>query len=494
VIMSPNDLPARAEQPAGLLVEVVILPARGDQWPTTPHLEGQDEIPDAWHGLGKLAASVPGWAELARDLGAIFAVPAWALGAHHHMGGGTPLIVTVRDGSRLVGLLPLALRRRCGMPVLGFLGAGPSDYGTVLVDRRGADPQVVVDLLLDAAVESVPPALLDLEQMSDADPALVLVQRWATRRGRSVRCLAQAGTLQEVFRVVDGVPAVPRTRSIRRHGHRTVRLLQAMGEVEILRDLLPDAPAWEDVVRVADECAAVDAGHPSAGQRTHPWVGPSGRLLRDFLYAAPPESRWLAGVRLDGRLVAYSLDLVAPTSVATYFASYHVDVAHCGVGTFLESQTRIRAAEWGAGQLDFLRGLQPYKKRAATVEHTSYRVQILPGQLTGRLLGRAIGVLLAWRQELRKHTRLVAAARRIAGLVTRSRGVPRGRGGMLARRGTERLQDAHVHADGHHAGADSASVSERDGDRGTPRARRRTIPDIRTPRLPRPAPDGDTRA
>lgn len=365
------------------------------------------------HALPALARRLEGWEELARFVSAHFAAPAWAVAAHRHLGRGEPLIVVVHSGAKLVGLLPLAVQRRFGRPVLGFLGAGPSDYGTALLDPElGEDRSRVLDALLDTACEQVAGGLLDLEQVSDADPVLELVLTWAEQRRRPVRKLVQAGTLQEVFTTVDGRPVPPKTRSIRRHRQRTLRLLRARGTVEVSADLLPEGTPPEDVLRVADECRAVDEGHPSGERRTRPWQGRSGELLRSFLLEAPHQSRWLTGVRLDGRLVAYSLDLVAPTSVATYFSSYHQDVADCGVGTYLESLSRIRAAESGASQIDFLRGLQPYKRRAATTEHVSYRLQV--GGAPGRwsVQDRVVALLLGWRQELRKHERLVAVGRR----------------------------------------------------------------------------------
>lgn len=359
-----------------------------------------------------LAAQIEGWEALARAAAAVFAAPAWALAAHRHAGRGTAVVVTAHDGSTLVGLLPLALRHRYGRPVLAFMGAGPSDYGTALLDSGLGDRRsLVLDALLDRACEEAGGGLLDLEQLSDADPVLQLVISWAERRQRPVRALVQAGTLQEVFATVDGKPVPPKTRSIRRHRQRTLRLLGAMGRVEVVPDLLTELPSSEEVLRVAAECQSVDEAHPRGERRTQPWRGRSGDLLLSFLMTAPPQSRWLAGVRLDGRLVAYTFDLVSPVSVATYYASYHRDVATCGVGTYLESLSRVRAALWGARQIDFLRGLQAYKRRAATVEHISYRVQVglAAPRWTPRI--RLLALLLAWRQELRKHERLAALGR-----------------------------------------------------------------------------------
>ncbi|WP_146220488.1 GNAT family N-acetyltransferase [Geodermatophilus normandii] len=323
-------------------------------------------------------------------------------------------MITARDEGDLVGLLALTVRRRCGLSILSFLGAGPSDYGTILVDPDSPQDQPrILDALLDAARAVVPGSLLDLEQVSDADPVLPLLQDWGRRRGLSVHCRRQSESMQEVFQVERGVPVPPKTRSMRRHGHRTLRLLESLGEVEVLADLLSRVPTRAEVLSLADECAAVDAGHPQAKRRTHPWRGPSGALLRDFLSAAPSSSRWLSGVRVDGRLVAYQLDLVAPSTVATYYASYHADVAPFGVGTYLESQSRVRAAKAGAAQIDFLRGMQPYKLRAANVQHTSYRVQLVPGGVIRGSHGRAVGAALAWRQIVRRHRRLVNGVRRV---------------------------------------------------------------------------------
>ncbi len=165
----------------------------------------------------------------------------------------------------------------------------------------------------------------------------------------------------------------------------------------------------------------MDAAHPNAARRSHPWTGRSGGLLQDFLSSAEPGARRLSGIRVDGRLVAYSFDLLAPGYVATYYASYSAEVAHCGVGTYLENLVRVRAAESGTACFDLLRGLQPYKHRVATQQHLSCRLQIMPPGVLRTRHGWLVASLIGWRQMARRSPQLLRTGRRLTDLRHRLR-------------------------------------------------------------------------
>src|SRR5712692_8540819 len=85
------------------------------------------------------------WNDLlaASDADCVFLTWEWLFTWWKHFGAGLRLaILAVRDRGELVGIAPLALRRRLGFPVLEFLGSGlvGSDYVDVIVrrDRRTA--------------------------------------------------------------------------------------------------------------------------------------------------------------------------------------------------------------------------------------------------------------------------------------------------------------------------------------------------------------------
>lgn len=68
------------------------------------------------------------WNQLAEASESIFATPEWMMLWYRHFGGGQELrAYTVREGGRLVALLPLVLWRARAPRVLRFVGHGPSD-------------------------------------------------------------------------------------------------------------------------------------------------------------------------------------------------------------------------------------------------------------------------------------------------------------------------------------------------------------------------------
>ncbi|WP_432509819.1 GNAT family N-acetyltransferase [Kineococcus sp. SYSU DK001] len=351
------------------------------------------------------AADVPQaeWDGLARAAGALFATPAWVRAVDAVLAPGRVLVATARRGDRLVGVLPVEVRRVAGTPVVRFAGTGPSDYGTVPV-AVGVAAGAVVAGLLDALERHLGRAVvLDLQQVSDLDATGAAVRAWARSRGRAVRVVRQAETIRRELGPADAKDSKNR----RAKDRRTLRRLAGLGEVEVCPDLLPDPlPDPAAVDALVAELDAVDAAHPHAGDRNRPWTGTRGRFLTEFLRAAPPGGRWLTGVRVDGRLVAYSVELVAGSTVGTYLCSYRAEVAEAAVGTMLLHDARRRAHAQGAVVVDMLRGLEGYKHLIATSTHVSRRVLVLPHRA---LL--PLAPVLAWRQELRPLVRRWRARR-----------------------------------------------------------------------------------
>lgn len=368
------------------------------------------------------ADPVPGWEELTAATGALFAGPAWVSATA--VLGGPVRVATARHGDApdapLVGVLPFVLDPAArpglgGRPVLRFAGTGPSDYGTVPV-APGADRRAVVVALLDAAVATAGTAspVLDLQQVGELDPTAQDVQAWAAARGRRVRVRAQAETIRRTFGPEDG----RESKNRRTKDRKTLKRLGELGTVEVCEELLPDPTDCTVTDALVAELRAVDAAHPNADRRNQPWTGSTGDLLALFLRTADPASRWLTGVRLDGRLVAYSFQLVTDRVVATYLCSYRREVAGAGVGTLLLHDVRRRAYAHGAEVLDLLRGLEGYKFRLATSTHVSRRVVVLPDT---RLRWTALGAALTWRQDLRPHVLRVRAWRARRGAAPQER-------------------------------------------------------------------------
>ena len=84
------------------------------------------------------------WGELAERAGHVFATPEWLLTWWRNFGrSGRPLIANVRRDGGLVAILPMYVWWHRGLPVLRFIGHGPSDQlgpiGAPLSDPETAD-------------------------------------------------------------------------------------------------------------------------------------------------------------------------------------------------------------------------------------------------------------------------------------------------------------------------------------------------------------------
>ncbi|WP_369055956.1 GNAT family N-acetyltransferase [Kineococcus terrestris] len=370
-------------------------------------------------------APVPEWRALAAAAGAPpFCGPDWLRAVHTHLGSGDPLLVSVRRQGRLLAFGAFAVLPATGAsrPVVTSLGAGVSDYTTVLADPDAEVPAArLVAAVLDAVAGAVPGAVLDLEQVPADDPLLEPLALWARARDHSVRLVPQA--------VVHAVP-LPATvaehdaalgRRVRHEERRQWRRLAAAGRLEVVDDLLARAlapaagePAAEAaaVAALVEELAAVDAAHPRAAARRRPWRGASGRTLADVLREAPRPVVQLSGLRVDGELAAYTLCFAGPRALHGYLQSYRARWAPYGPGTLLLLRVRRRAVLSGYRELDLLRGEEAYKRRMERTTRRTVRVVAVPlsrGLVPG-LVDRAAVLRRTYRDELRRHERLAAAA------------------------------------------------------------------------------------
>ncbi|WP_432546799.1 GNAT family N-acetyltransferase [Kineococcus sp. SYSU DK004] len=371
------------------------------------------------------SAPVPEWRALAVAAGAPpFCGPDWLRAVHTHLGTGEPLLVSARRQGRLLAFGAFAVLPATGAsrPVVTSLGAGVSDYTTVLADPDAEVPAGrLVAAVLDAVAHAVPDALLDLEQVPADDPLLEPLAQWARARERSVRLVPQA--------VVHAVP-LPATvaehdaalgRRVRHEERRQWRRLAAAGRLEVVDDLLARAlaPAAGDaaaeaeaVAALVDELAAVDAAHPRAAARRRPWRGASGRTLTDVLREAPRPVVQLSGLRVDGELAAYTLCFAGPRALHGYLQSYRARWAPYGPGTLLLLRARRRAVLSGYRELDLLRGEEAYKRRMERTTRRTVRVVVVPlshGLLPG-VVDRLAVLRRTYRDELRRHERLAAVA------------------------------------------------------------------------------------
>ncbi|WP_432484810.1 GNAT family N-acetyltransferase [Kineococcus esterisolvens] len=376
-------------------------------------------------------APVPEWRVLAHRGGhPPFCGPDWLRAVHTHLGAGEPLLVDVRRQGRLLAFGAFSVlgagpgRTR---PVVTFLGAGGSDYASVLTDPDGPVPaQRLVAAVLDAVVAEVPGALFDLEQVLGDDPLLEAAAGWAAERGYAARRLHQATVHAVVLPPTVAEHDAALGRHARHEERRQWRRLAERGELVVVDDLLDGlaqlretqpAAADEHLAALVAELAAVDAAHPRAARRHQPWRGASGRTLAQFLRTAPRGVAQLSGLRVDGRLVAYAFCLAGPRALHGYVQSYRAAVAAAGPGTLLLLRVRRRALLSGYAELDLMRGDEAYKRRfERTTRHTE-RLTLAPTGLTplSAALDRAVLLRRTYRDHLHRSARLGRSVDAVAG-------------------------------------------------------------------------------
>ncbi|WP_205705865.1 GNAT family N-acetyltransferase, partial [Kineococcus indalonis] len=367
-------------------------------------------------------APVPEWRVLAVHGGhPPFCGPDWLRAVHTHLGAGEPLLVSVRRQGRLLAFGAFAVQGAGPgghRPLVTLLGAGGSDYASVLTDPDSPVPAVRLHAaVLDAVHGEVPGALFDLEQVLEDDPLLEAAAGWAAARGYGARRLRQATVHAVRLPATVAEHDAALGRHARHEERRQWRRLAERGELVVVDDLLDGlaalresrpAAAEERLGALLAELADVDAAHPRAARRRQPWRGDSGRTLAQFLRTAPRGVAQLSGLRVDGRLVAYAFCLAGPRALHGYVQSYRAEVAAAGPGTLLLLRVRRRALLSGYGELDLLRGEEAYKRRfERTTRHTA-RLTLAPAgrELLPAALDRAVLLRRTYRDQLHRSPRL----------------------------------------------------------------------------------------
>jgi CelD/BcsL family acetyltransferase involved in cellulose biosynthesis len=313
--------------------------------------------------LGDLEAE---WRQLWRAMpgASPFLAPAW-LGAWTEVyAPGRTWAAALRDGGRLVGLLPVFVWNRA----LLLAGTGPSDHGGALI-LPGYEGWA--GALLEAAAEAVdaPFDRIDLQQLA---PESALAE--ATLSGW--RAEACNGDGCSVLRLGgdDGMAAVPKTmRADWRYAAR--RLAREGGVV----DLVPPQDASEGIAELERLHALRWRRRDEPGMLADPLLG---RLLRASAPRLAAEGLLrLHRIRFDDEAVAVLLVLQGGRSACYFLSGFDPAHARLSPGRVLIGRAIAAAAEEGAGTFDFLRGHETYKTRWGAGEHRRIRRVFEPKKL-----------------------------------------------------------------------------------------------------------------
>jgi CelD/BcsL family acetyltransferase involved in cellulose biosynthesis len=332
------------------------------------------------------------WDALAHQVGAgPFARPGW-YNAFGRAFDSDVQVLTVRDGTRLTGVLPI---RRTRTALLSPTNWHSPAYGAVAADDDAARA-------LAAAAVELAPARLDL---SFLDPSEAFTRHLIEHAGAAGRQRIVRPALRSPYVALDGdFAAYEQTlpSKFRREINRRLRKLGEEGEVEIAF-----SDGRGDLDRLLDEGVAVEgSGWKTAQGTAIAQDDAAERLYRDVARWAA-ERGWLqlGFVRVGGRAVAFSYALAVDDTVHVLKVGFDPAYARFAVGTLLTREAVARAYEQGRTVYDFLGGEDRYKLDWTDRVRERVRVQAFARTAVGA------GTYVAWRHGRPMAKRALAWAR-----------------------------------------------------------------------------------
>lgn len=318
-------------------------------------------------------------------------------------------VVTVRESGRLVGALPVAIKRR-GPIRVGELAGGIA-FGDALV--AGAEPAEVVPLLA-AGLRGAPIDAVDFDGLA---PQSLLVAHLA----RAGRVRAAEAIPAPSMAMPDGWDAKYReaTSSKTRNTHRRRwKQMEQSGEVAVMRYTTEAEvmPALEDAFRL----------HALrwAGRRdVSPFRTPEGQAFnrRALAALARDDHVRIIEVRLGGVPISFHIYLLMGTVMFVYRLAFDPAYAHFSPGLLTTLEAIRQASDEGATRVEFLRGDERYKLELADDAGSLTRLIGLPSGPRGHGYMHLTASSTNARSRLRRNERLRTAYRQLRALPHRFR-------------------------------------------------------------------------
>jgi CelD/BcsL family acetyltransferase involved in cellulose biosynthesis len=299
-------------------------------------------------------ASLAGWDELVRAMPrpSPFLLHGWLLEWWRHYGAEAELAVHVAfRGDRLVGALPLCIRRRYGLRICEFVGRtwailadalvapGEEPAATALLERASSSKYDFASLFGlpggSRLVEALPPDALRLVERLEA-PVLDLAGGW-----------------EAVYRT----KLSSKRRSDRR---RRMRQLERLGTVEyaVARTREELEPALEEAYRIYE--LRWEGRHDPSG-----FVTPAGKRFHHdaLLRLAELDVPRICTIRLDGRAIAFALALQLAGRTYGVTMAFDPEYGRFGVGYEAKLRSLESAASEGATRVELLGAAADHKHR-----------------------------------------------------------------------------------------------------------------------------------
>jgi CelD/BcsL family acetyltransferase involved in cellulose biosynthesis len=338
-----------------------------------------------------------------------FLLHGWVAEWWRHYGHGAELAIDVmrRDG-RLLGALPLVVRRRAGLRIAGFPGGRCSVLSDLLLARE-TDPSIAARLT-DSVADRCDVA--DLHGLpADSRLAAALGSRIELIERIEAPVLDLAGGWDAVYRAKT-------TSKKRNQHHRRRRQLGELGEltVSIARRLDELEPALEEAFRLH---ALRWEGRPDGSE----FATPVGRrfhraALRRLAEIDVPR---ILTLRLDGRAIAFHYWFALAGSMYVHRLAFDPALARWSPGLVNTLDAIEAAAAEGLARVEFLGGGERYKVELADGFAPLYDGFGVASGMRGRAYAAAHVAMIRTRLRLKRSPRLhrlyfedLAPARRLA--------------------------------------------------------------------------------
>jgi CelD/BcsL family acetyltransferase involved in cellulose biosynthesis len=300
-----------------------------------------------------LAALAPGWDALVYDMPrpSPYLLHGWVTAWWRAYGSGAALQVHVawRDG-RLVGALPLCVRRERGLRVLRFVGAGDSALADVLL-AGGQDGEVAAALAARAVASRHDYA--DLFGLPSGS-------RLAAALGPA-RLAVVPRVAAPVLDLRPGWEAIYGERISGKHRKAQARARRRLAEQGRLETRV--ARTREEIDRALDGAFALHALRWRDRPEGSGFATPAGRVLqREALGTLAADGvPWIVTLHLDGRAIAFTAFFLLAGRMVLHHTAFDPAYARWSPGRMATYDALAAASAAGAWRVELLGGAEPYK-------------------------------------------------------------------------------------------------------------------------------------
>ena len=329
------------------------------------------------------------WKELLQRTSSptVFSTHEWVSTWWKHFGGGQRLLVLVLSrGLEIVGIVPwwIGRTRRAGgvFRKVGFVGTGLSDYLDVILPDPTPDAFDAVHEHLDRQRGAWD--FLDLREIPEGSETARSLAASLGRRGSGAEVFADSTCAYIPVAGDWSTYATTRMgKRSREHSRRRRKRLKDTGDVQIslIEDLRGDLAPLRKVFAMSER-------ETSSGEdRRTIFADARRRAFFEEISTLFSERGWLqlATLEVDGRTVAYHYGFLYDGKYLHYYTGFDPASAELQPGRVVMEEVLKNCFERGLREVDFLRGLEPWKSSFTDLARRNQRLRLFRPSIRGRL-------------------------------------------------------------------------------------------------------------